>query len=126
MNEKYLNFLIFLIDEEQKEAEKIRREYLDRGIDLEKEKQKILKELNEIKAELRKEKAREFKNYFTRMLVFLNDTNFISNNLNNHNLAFRFRRNKDQKPYELKKEDMEKLKLIKLIREKNKSEFKDE
>ena len=123
MDEKYLNFLLFLIEEEQKNAKKIRREFLDRGIDLEKEKQMLLEKLSKIKAEIRKQKAREFKDKFNSSLSLLKDKLFVDEYLNKYDvkLAYGFRRNKDRKMPKLKEEDINKLKLIQFISENNKA-----
>lgn len=62
MKDKFLNLVLFLLDEFKSEEDKIKAEFLKKGIDLEAEKQKALELTKKYKARLKREKAQHFKN----------------------------------------------------------------
>lgn len=115
MNEKFLNLVLFLLDELKKEEDKIRENYLKEGIDLEKYKNILLSQLNEEKRKIKVEKANKFLKNFEILYNQLNHS-FKKKEVNeNLDFSLEFRRNSKNKKYPVTEDDKIKLKIIEKI-----------
>lgn len=128
MNEKFLNLILFLIEEFQKDEAAIHEEFLKKGIDLEASKEKALAKTREYKAIFKKEKAKKFKDQFFKLLSNPLKCDEDNNPIDFDMLAVQFRRNSKNSSYELSEEDKRKLIIIKQLKsnneyEKNKGDF---
>lgn len=119
MNEKFLNLILFLIDELQKDEKEIIKSYQDKGIDLEAQKRKLLDKLREKKLRIKKENQLKFLEAFKGRLNSITSNGYTEEDYGSSAYAIAFRRNNKEKRYELTEEDKKKLKVIEEISKDN-------
>ncbi|NPV10163.1 MAG: hypothetical protein HPY57_00010 [Ignavibacteria bacterium] len=122
MKDKLLNFLLFLHKELEGEEDKIKADFLKRGINLEEERQKLLDEIKKYIAQSKRDDAYNFKTAFNEFMK--SSFNLINEDKLDEigELAIQFRRNNKKIYYDLTTEDKKKLKFIADYRRKQRSE----